>query len=106
MTETSSTTSTETTISAKDQKRIRNAMHAMRFSADSRVPVPRRSYGPYGAIDDVTVEDIVAFLSALNERLGDYVDSANADRRRLYSLEADVEAFRRLVGTAPAEVSK
>jgi hypothetical protein len=27
------------------------------------------------------------------------------DQHRLFSLEADVEAFRRLVGTAPAEVT-
>ena len=30
---------------------------------------------------------------------------SDTHRRRLFSLEADIEAFRRLIGTAPAEVT-
>ncbi len=36
---------------------------------------------------------------------GEVAAENDKHRRRLFSLEADVEAFRRLIGTAPAEVT-
>jgi hypothetical protein len=48
---------------------------------------------------------VVAFLHGLAEVLGEVAAESDKHRRRLFSLEADVEAFRRLIGTAPAEVT-
>ncbi len=52
----------------------------------------------------VTGEAVVAFLDGLAEVLTEFGAENDQHRRRLFSLEADVQAFRRLVGTAPAEV--
>ncbi|GAB6986818.1 hypothetical protein JCM10369A_33430 [Nocardioides pyridinolyticus] len=41
----------------------------------------------------------------LAEVLGEVAAESDKHRRRLFSLEADVEAFRRVIGTAPAEVT-
>jgi cell division septum initiation protein DivIVA len=53
----------------------------------------------------VTGEAVVAFLDGLAEVLTEFGAENDQHRRRLFSLEADVQAFRRLVGTAPAEVT-
>ena len=47
----------------------------------------------------------MAFLDGLAEVLTEFGAENDQHRRRLFSLEADVQAFRRLVGTAPAEVT-
>ena len=47
----------------------------------------------------------MAFLDGLASVLSEVAEQSDANRRRLFSLEADVEAFRRLIGTAPAEVT-
>ena len=53
----------------------------------------------------VDADAVVAFLHGLAEVLGEVAAESDKHRRRLFSLEADVEAFRRLIGTAPAEVA-
>ena len=53
----------------------------------------------------VTGEAVVAFLDGLAEVLTEFGAENDQHRRRLFSLEADVQAFRRLIGTAPAEVT-
>lgn len=53
----------------------------------------------------VTADAVVAFLDGLAEVLTEVGTENDQHRRRLFSLEADVEAFRRLIGTAPAEVT-
>ena len=47
----------------------------------------------------------MAFLHGLAEVLTEVSAETDQHRRRLFSLEADVQAFRRLIGTAPAEVT-
>lgn len=109
MQDTRTTTSSDTTatfISEKDQKRLRNAMLRMPFSASPRVPTPQPSYRLFGPTDAVTIGSIIEFLDALNDEVRAHVDSANATRRHLNSIEADVEAFRRVIGTARPEVTK
>ncbi len=91
--------STTTVISERDQRRIRAAMSAMPYAATERVPKPWVVRG-----DAVDAEAVVAFLHGLAEVLGEVAAENDQHRRRL-PLEADVEAFRRLIGTAPAEVT-
>lgn len=91
-------------ITTADQLRIRQAMNRTPFSASTRVPIPY--YSPVsGRSDPVTVTSIVAFLDGLSEVVNEQTTRAEDQRRRLHSLEADIEAFRRLIGTAPAEVT-
>lgn len=47
----------------------------------------------------------MAFLDGLAQVLTEVGTENDQHRRRLFSLEADVQAFRRLIGTAPAEVT-
>jgi hypothetical protein len=91
---------TGTVISERDQRRIRAAMNQMPYAATERVPKPWTAMG-----EAVTANAVVAFLDGLAEVLADLAEQSTAERRRLFSLEADVEAFRRLIGTAPAEVT-
>ena len=92
---------TTTVISERDQRRIRAAMSAMPYAATERVPKPWVAMGD--AVDADAV--VAAFLHGLAEVLGEVAAENDQHRRRLFSLEADVEAFRRLIGTAPAEVT-
>ena len=89
-----------TVISERDQRRIRAAMYAMPYAATERVPKPWVAMG-----DAVDADAVVAFLHGLAKVLGEVAAENDQHRRRLFSLEADVEAFRRLIGTAPAEVT-
>ena len=91
---------TTTVISERDQRRIRAAMSAMPYAATERVPKPWVAMG-----DAVDADAVVAFLHGLAEVLGEVATENDQHRRRLFSLEADVEAFRRLIGIAPAEVT-
>ncbi|SMX87136.1 hypothetical protein BSP109_02180 [Brevibacterium sp. Mu109] len=94
-----------TVITRADQLRIRQAMNRTPFSASPRVPIPY--YSPVsGRSDPVTVTSIVAFLDGLSEVVKEQTSNAEDQRRRLHSLEADVEAFRRLTGSASAEVPR
>ena len=92
--------STTPMISERDQRRIRAAMSAMPYPATERVPKPWVAMG-----DAVDADAVVAFLEGLAELLGEVAAESDKHRRRLFSLEADVEAFRRLIGTAPDEVT-
>ncbi|GIM62557.1 hypothetical protein Pve01_92480 [Planomonospora venezuelensis] len=75
-------------------------MSAMPYAATERVPTPWIAMG--AAVD---ADAVVAFLEGLAEVLGEVATESDKHRRRLFSLEADVEAFRRVIGTAPAEVT-
>ncbi|KAB2811026.1 hypothetical protein F9L07_03580 [Pimelobacter simplex] len=88
---------TTTVISERDQRRILAAMTAMPYAATERVPKPWTAMR-----EPVTADAVVAFLEGLADVLGEVVAESDKHRRRLFSLEADVEAFRRLIGTAPA----
>lgn len=92
--------STTTVISEHDQRRIRAAMSAMPYAATERVPKPWVAMG-----DAVDADAVVAFLHGLAEVLGEVAAESDKHRPPLFSLEADVEAFRRLLGAAPAEVT-
>ena len=87
-------------ISQRDQGRILAAMTAMPYAATERVPKP---WAALGAAADA--DAVVAFLEGLAEVLGDVAAESDKHRRRLFSLGADVAAFRRLIGAAPAEVT-
>lgn len=91
---------TTTVISEADQRRIRAAMSRMPYAATERVPKPWVAMG-----DAVDADAVVAFLDGLAEVLAEVAEHNDAHRRRLFSLEADVAAFRRLIGTATAEVT-
>jgi len=91
--------STTTVISGHDQRRIRAAMSAMPYAATERVPKPWVAMG-----DVLDVDAVVAFMEGLAEVLGEVAAESDKHRRRLFSREADVEAFR-LIGTSPAEVT-
>ena len=97
MTEQTQPDPTGTMISADDQRAIRVAMNAVPYAADLRVPIPPRG--------DLSAGDVVAFLDGLREVLTKVAARADDQHRRLLTLEADVGAFRRLIGTAPAEVT-
>lgn len=88
---------TTTVISEADQRRIRAAMSRMPYAATERVPKPWFAMGDADAV--------VAFLDGLAEVLAEVAAESDTHRRRLFSLEADVAAFRRLIGTATAEVT-
>lgn len=90
---------TGTVISERDQRRILAAMMKMPYAASSRVPKPWTAMG-----ETVTADAVVAFLHGLAEVLTE-VSAENDQHRPPFSLEADVQAFRRLIGTAPAEVT-
>ena len=92
---------TPTTINDDDQRRIRAAMNRMPYAASTRVPKPALVHG-----EDVDADAVVAFLDGLAAVLAEVAERTDADRRRLFSLEADVQAFRRVVGIAPAEVTQ
>ena len=87
-------------ISERDQRRILAAMMKMPYAASSRVPKPWTAMR-----ETVTADAVVAFLEGLAEVLGEVAAESEKHRRRLFSLEADMEAFRRVIGTAPAEVT-
>lgn len=91
-------------ITTADQLRIRQAMNRTAFSASTRVPIPHCS-PVSGRSEPVTVTSIVAFLDRLTEVVAEQSSAAEDQRRRLHRLEADIEAFRRLIGTAPVEVT-
>ncbi|CAB4758133.1 unannotated protein [freshwater metagenome] len=91
---------TGTVISERDQRRILAAMMKMPYAASSRVPKPWTAMG-----ETVTAGAVVAFLDGLAEVLTEVGAENDQHRRRLFSLEGDVEAFRRLIGAAPAEVT-
>lgn len=94
----------QSVITTADQLRIRQAMNRTPFSASPRVPTPY--YSPVGGRSErVTVASIVAFLDGLSEVIKEQTTHAEDQRRRLHSLEADIKAFRRLIGTAPDEVT-
>jgi hypothetical protein len=97
MTEQTQPDPTGTVISADDQRAIRVAMNAVPYAADLRVPIPPRG--------DLSARDVVAFLDGLREVLTVVAARADDQHRRLLTLEADVGTFRRLIGTAPAEVT-
>ena len=97
MTEQTQSEPTGTVISADDQRDIRVAMNAVPYAADLRVPIPPRG--------DLSARDVVAFLDGLREVLTVVAVRADDQHRRLLTLEAEVGAFRRLIGTAPAEVT-
>ena len=59
----------------------------------------------FAAMHAVDADAVVAFLDGLAEVLAEVAEHNDAHRRRLFSLEADVAAFRRLIGTATAEVT-
>ena len=92
--------STTTVISERDQRRIVAAMMKMPYAASTRVPKPWTAMR-----ETVTADAVVAFLDGLAGVLTEVGAESDIHRRRLFSLEADVEAFRRLIGTAPAEVT-
>ena len=100
MTEQTQPDPTGTVISERDQRRILAAMMKMPYAASSRVPKPWTAMG-----ETVTAEAVVAFLVGLAEVLTEVSAENDQHRRSQFSLEADVEAFRRLIGTAPAEVT-
>jgi hypothetical protein len=75
-------------------------MSAMPYAATERVPKPWVAMG-----DAVDADAVVAFLHGLAEVLVEVAAESDKHRHRLFSLEADVEAFRRLLGAAPAEVT-
>ena len=100
MTEQTQPEPTGTVISQRDQRRILAAMTKMPYAASSRVPKPWTAMG-----EAVTAEAVVAVLDGLAEVLTEVAAESDTHRRRLFSLEADIEAFRRLIGTAPAEVT-
>ena len=87
-------------ISERDRRRIRAAMSRMPYAATERVPKPWAAMG-----EPVDADAVVAFLDGLASVLSEVAEQSDTHRRRLFSLEADVEAFRRLIGTAPAEVT-
>lgn len=97
MTEQTQPDPTGTVISADDQRAIRVAMNAVPYAADLRVPIPPRG--------DLSARDVVAVLDGLREVLTVVAVRADDQHRRLLTLEAEVGAFRRLIGTAPAEVT-
>jgi hypothetical protein len=97
MTEKTQPEPTGTAISADDQRDIRVAMNALPYAADLRVPIPPRG--------ELTARDVVAFLDALREVLTEVAQRGDDQHRRLLAIESDVTAFRRLIGTAPAEVT-
>ncbi|MGE9808985.1 hypothetical protein [Janibacter sp. G1551] len=92
---------TGTVITERDQRRILAAMAKMPYAAGSRVPKPWTEMG-----QNVTADAVVAFLDGLAEVLTEVGTENDQHRRRLFSLKADVEAFRRLIGTAPAPPSE
>jgi hypothetical protein len=97
MTEQTQPNPTGTVISAEDQRDIRVAMNAVPYAADLRVPIPPRG--------DLSAHDVVAFLEGLRVVLTEVGGRADDQHRRLVAMESDVDAFRRLIGTAPAEVT-
>ena len=97
MTEQTQSEPTGTVISADDQRDIRVAMNAVPYAADLRVPIPPRG--------DLSARDVVAFLEGLRGVLTEVAERADDQHRRLLAMESDVAAFRRLIGTAPAEVT-
>jgi hypothetical protein len=97
MTEQTQPDPTGTVISADDQRAIRVATNAVPFAADLRVPILPRG--------DLSARDVVAVLDGLREVLTVVAVRADDQHRRLLTLEAEVGAFRRLIGTAPAEVT-
>ena len=97
MTEQTQSEPTGTVISADDQRDIRVAMNAVPYAADLRVPIPPRG--------DLSARDVVAFLEGLRGVLTEVDERADDQNRRLLTMESDVAAFRRLIGTAPAEVT-
>jgi hypothetical protein len=90
-----------TLISDSDRRRIRAAMNRMPYAASTRVPKPTLVRG-----EPVDADAAVAFLDGLAAVLAEVAEQSDADRGRLFSLEADVDAFRRVIGTAPAEVTR
>lgn len=100
MTEQTQPDPTGTMISERDQRRILTAMMKMPYAASTRVPKPWTAMG-----ETVTAGAVVAFLDGLAEVLTEVGAENDQHRRRLFSLEGDVEAFRRLIGAAPAEVT-
>ena len=100
MTEPTQPDPTGTVISERDQRRILATMTKMPYAASSRVPKPWTAMR-----EPVPGEAVVAFLDGLAEVLTEVGTENDQHRRRLFSLEADVQAFRRLIGTAPAEVT-
>ncbi|MDP2775561.1 MAG: hypothetical protein Q8O61_18560 [Nocardioides sp.] len=86
-----------TGISADDQRDIRVAMNAVPYAADLRVPIPPRGV--------LSARDVVAFLDGLREVLTEVASRGDEQHRRLLAIESDVAAFRRLIGTAAAEVT-
>ncbi len=100
MSEKSQPDPTGTVICERDQRRILAAMTKMPYAASSRVPKPWTAMR-----ETVTADAIVAFLDGLAEVLTEVGAESDTHRRRLFSLEADIEAFRRVIGTAPAEVT-
>jgi len=97
MTEPAQPDPTGTVISAEDQRDIRVAMNAVPYAADLRVPIPPRG--------DLSARDVVAFLEGLRVVLTEVAGRADDQHRRLLAMESDVAAFRRLIGTPPAEVT-
>ena len=75
-------------------------MTKMPCAATNRVPKPWAAMG--AAVD---IDAVLAFMKGLAQVLGEVAAENDKHRRRLFSLEADVEAFCRLIGTAPAEVT-
>lgn len=97
MTEKTQREPTGTVISAEDQRDIRVAMNALPYAADLRVPIPPRG--------ELSAHHVVAFLDGLREVLTEVAQRGDDQHRRLLAIESDVAAFRRLIGTAPAEVT-
>ena len=97
MTEPTQPDPTGTVISERDQRDIRVAMNAVPYAADLRVPIPPRG--------DLSARDVVAFLEGLRGVLTEVAGRADDQHRRLLAMESDVAAFRRLIGTPPAEVT-
>ena len=97
MTEQTQPEPTGTVISADDQRDNRVAMNAVPYAADLRVPIPPRG--------DLSARDVVTFFEGLRGVLTEVAGRADAQHRRLLAMESDVAAFRRLIGTAPAEVT-
>lgn len=107
MTRASDTPSTSPTVTPdrsvicqRDQRRIRAAMSRMPYAASERVPTPWVAMG-----EPTDVDAIVLFLDGLAVVLAEVAEASESQRGRLHELEADLAAFRRILGTAPAPTS-
>lgn len=69
------------------------------FQAMGRMPYAAGLRGTSSHDRPLNMDDLMAFIAALSERLTSAGETAQRERTELYQLKADVAALRRLFGT-------